>query len=123
MPAPGFRDFGRAGWEGIARGVGNYGYSWSCTPVTDDVTVRYLDFNTQNLNPSNAHNRGHGFQLRCLSGFIALRSLFIALYFVPGFFHHAPRSAKVAARRSIDRSWVSSISFGKKQAGSCPLLR
>ncbi len=44
-------------------------------------------------------------------------------YFSVGFFHHAPRSANVAANRSIDRSWVSSTSFGKKQAGSCPLLR
>ncbi len=67
MPAPGFRDFGRAGWEGIAGGIGNYGYSWSCTPVTGAVTVRYLDFSTQYLGPSHAHNRGHGFQLRCLS--------------------------------------------------------
>ena len=66
-PAPGYRDFGRAGWVGIARSLGNHGYSWSCTPVTDDVTVRYLDFNTQGLIPSIAHNRGHGFQLRCLS--------------------------------------------------------
>ncbi len=66
-PAPGYRDFGRAGYEGVARYGGNYGFSWSCTPVTDDVTVRYLDFSTQNLDPSNAHNRGNGFQLRCLS--------------------------------------------------------
>ncbi|WP_300646750.1 hypothetical protein [uncultured Rikenella sp.] len=47
--------------------VGNRGYSWSCTPVTGDVTVRYLDFNTQSLHPSGAHSRAHGFQLRCLS--------------------------------------------------------
>ncbi len=66
-PAPGYRDFGRAGWVGIARSLGNHGYSWSCTPVTGDVTVRYLGFATQNLTPSYAHNRGHGFQLRCLS--------------------------------------------------------
>ncbi len=65
-PAPGYRAFGRAGWEGIARTIG-YGYSWSCTPVTDDVTVRYLDFDTQTLYPSYAHYRGPGFQLRCLS--------------------------------------------------------
>ncbi|WP_297832877.1 hypothetical protein [uncultured Rikenella sp.] len=47
--------------------VGRNGYSWACTPVTDDVTVRYLDFYTQYLYPSNAHYRGHGFPLRCLS--------------------------------------------------------
>ncbi|WP_294598983.1 hypothetical protein [uncultured Rikenella sp.] len=66
-PAPGYRDFGRTGWEGIARGIGNNGCSWSCTPVTGDVTVRYLAFGTQDLYPSYAHNRAHGFQLRCLS--------------------------------------------------------
>ncbi|WP_294600443.1 hypothetical protein [uncultured Rikenella sp.] len=47
--------------------VGYGGYSWSCTPVTGAVAVRYLDFDTQSLYPSRAHNRGHGFQLRCLS--------------------------------------------------------
>ncbi|WP_299457475.1 hypothetical protein [uncultured Rikenella sp.] len=62
-PAPGSRGRG----EGALWSVGNGGYSWSCTPVTGDVTVRYLDFYTQNLYPSGAHNRGHGFQLRCLS--------------------------------------------------------
>ncbi|WP_300828329.1 hypothetical protein [uncultured Rikenella sp.] len=67
ISAPGYRDFGRAGWEGIARDIGRNGCSWSCTPVTGDVTVRYLDFYTQYLSPSRAHNRGHGFQLRCLS--------------------------------------------------------
>ncbi|WP_297831665.1 hypothetical protein [uncultured Rikenella sp.] len=65
--APGYRDYGRASYEGVARSVGNSGYSWSCTPVTGDVTVRYLGFYTQGLYPSNAHYRGHGFQLRCLS--------------------------------------------------------
>ena len=35
--------------------------------MTGDVTVRYLGFATQNLTPSYAHYRGHGFQLRCLS--------------------------------------------------------
>ncbi|WP_297832382.1 hypothetical protein [uncultured Rikenella sp.] len=65
--APGYRDFGRAGYEGVARSVGNHGYSWSCTPVTGGVTVRYLGFYMQELGPGSAHNRGHGFQLRCLS--------------------------------------------------------
>ncbi|WP_300829386.1 hypothetical protein [uncultured Rikenella sp.] len=48
-------------------GAGNYGYSWSYTPVTGGVTVRYLVFDTQGLYPSGVHNRGLGFQLRCLS--------------------------------------------------------
>ncbi|WP_300828717.1 hypothetical protein [uncultured Rikenella sp.] len=65
--APGFRDFGRAGYEGITRSVGNYGFSWSCTPVAGDFTVRCLDFSTQGLHPSGAHYRAIGFQLRCLS--------------------------------------------------------
>ena len=67
VPAPGYRDYGRTGWEGIARTISSYGYSWSCTPVTGDVTVRYLDFYTRNLYPSNANYRSHGFLLRCLS--------------------------------------------------------
>ena len=66
-PAPGYRDFGRTGYEGVARYIGDNGYSWSCTPVAGDVTARYLAFYTQSLYPSLAHNRGHGFQLRCLS--------------------------------------------------------
>nr|WP_297830486.1 hypothetical protein [uncultured Rikenella sp.] len=64
--APGFRDPGHHGLFGTLVYVGSYGYSWSCTP-RGDATVRYLDFNTQTLNPSRAHYRGHGFQLRCLS--------------------------------------------------------
>ena len=66
-PAPGYRDFGRTGYEGVAKSIGNDGYSWSCTPVTDGVTVRYLGFYTQSLNASYADSRAHGFQLRCLS--------------------------------------------------------
>ena len=62
-PAPGYRGNG----EGALWGVGHSGYSWSCTPVTDGVTVRSLDFYTQYLSPSGAHGRAHGFQLRCLS--------------------------------------------------------
>ena len=65
--APGYRDFGRTGWEGIAGSIGYYGSSWSYTPVTGDVTVRYLGFYTQHLNPSGAGSRGYGFPLRCLS--------------------------------------------------------
>ncbi|WP_297830246.1 hypothetical protein [uncultured Rikenella sp.] len=53
--------------EGTARYVGNGGYSWSCTSMKKEVTVRYLDFHTKSFNPSNSSNRSHGFQLRCLS--------------------------------------------------------
>ncbi len=62
-PAPGSRGYG----EGALWGVSNDGYSWSCTPVTDDVTVRFLGFSTQSLYPSSAHHRACGFPLRCLS--------------------------------------------------------
>ena len=61
--APGFRTNG-----GGALNHGGYkGYCWSCTPVTDGVTVRYLDFGTQYLYPNYVLYRGYGFQLRCLS--------------------------------------------------------
>ena len=63
-PAPGYRDFGRTGYEGVARNVGNNGYSWSSS--VSGSNGFYLNFNTTNLNPSNANNRGHGFQVRCL---------------------------------------------------------
>ncbi len=62
-PAPGYR----SSYSGTPVNAGYYGYSWSCTPMTGNVTARYLDFDTQDLAPSYAHNRGHGFQLRCLS--------------------------------------------------------
>ncbi len=64
VPAPGYRDFGRTGYEGVARNVGNNGYSWSSS--VSGSNGFYLNFNTTNLNPSNANNRGHGFQVRCL---------------------------------------------------------
>ncbi|WP_300681637.1 hypothetical protein [uncultured Rikenella sp.] len=62
-PAPGYRHRD----TGDLSGIGYLGYSWSYTPVTGDITVRYLDFRTQALYTSAAHYRGHGFQLRCLS--------------------------------------------------------
>ena len=64
-PAPGFRDFGRTGYEGVARSIGHYGYSWSST--VSGSNGEYLDFYTQDLSPSYASYRGHGLQLRCLS--------------------------------------------------------
>ena len=49
--------------------VGNNGYSWSSTSYDsgDHYRGMYLNFGTQNLNPSSANYRGYGFQLRCLS--------------------------------------------------------
>ena len=68
VPAPGYRDFGRAGDEGEIRNVGNNGMSWSST--VSGTNAFFLNFNTTNLNPSNANNRAHGFQVRCLQAFI-----------------------------------------------------
>ncbi|WP_294600079.1 hypothetical protein [uncultured Rikenella sp.] len=45
--------------------VGRYGYSWST--AVSGTNGMFLDFTAQSLNPSGAVNRGHGFQLRCLS--------------------------------------------------------
>ncbi len=67
-PAPGYRDYGRTPNEGIACGVGNYGYSWS-SAVSGTYSV-WLDFNTTHVNPSHKHGRAHGFQVRCLQEFI-----------------------------------------------------
>ncbi|WP_297627528.1 hypothetical protein [uncultured Rikenella sp.] len=66
---PGFRDYGRTGWEGIARHIGDYGYSWSSTSYDSGDLYRGqdLNFGVAYLYTSNAHYRGHGLQLRCLS--------------------------------------------------------
>ncbi|WP_300727912.1 hypothetical protein [uncultured Rikenella sp.] len=45
--------------------VGNGGYSWAST--VSGSNGMNLNFGVTWLNPSSAHNRGHGFQLRCLS--------------------------------------------------------
>ena len=67
-PAPGYRDFGRTRYEGVARSIGDGGYSWSAVPYgIGGITIRYLDFNSQFLSPCNTHYRGIGYQLRCLS--------------------------------------------------------
>ncbi|WP_297624723.1 hypothetical protein [uncultured Rikenella sp.] len=50
---------------GALTNVGNNGYSWSSS--FSGTSGVFLNFNTQNLNPSNVNNRGHGLQLRCLS--------------------------------------------------------
>ncbi|WP_300829043.1 hypothetical protein [uncultured Rikenella sp.] len=65
MPAPGFRDAGSNGRLGAPAGVGDGGYSWSSS--FSGTSGVFLTFSTQYLGPSHAHNRGHGFQLRCLS--------------------------------------------------------
>ncbi|WP_294600442.1 hypothetical protein [uncultured Rikenella sp.] len=64
-PAPGYRDFGRTGWKGIARDIGYNGYSWSS--AVSDTGGMNLDFHVAWLNPSYASGRANGFQLRCLS--------------------------------------------------------
>ncbi|WP_294596475.1 hypothetical protein [uncultured Rikenella sp.] len=63
-PAPGYRDFGRKGWEGITRGIGNGGYSWS---LLAGNTNGMLSFDMTWLNSSGSDYRAYGFQLRCLS--------------------------------------------------------
>ncbi|WP_300829596.1 hypothetical protein [uncultured Rikenella sp.] len=67
--APGYRNFGRGGGEGIARNIGNSGFSWSSTSYDSDdhYPGMYLNFSVTYLNPSHASNRAYGFQLRCLS--------------------------------------------------------
>ncbi len=67
-PAPGYRDAGNNGLFGALGGVGNNGYSWS-SAVSGTNALR-LNFNSTNLDPSNATNRAHGFQVRCLQVFI-----------------------------------------------------
>ncbi|WP_300828214.1 hypothetical protein [uncultured Rikenella sp.] len=63
VPAPGYRGCS----EDELWYVGSHGYSWACTPVTGDGTVRYLASEPGMFNPSYVGNRGHGLQLRCLS--------------------------------------------------------
>ena len=48
--------------------VGNNGFSWSSS-VDGGINGLDLNFNSTNLNPSNANNRAHGFQVRCLQAF------------------------------------------------------
>ncbi len=64
-PAPGYRDYGRTGYEGALRSVGYLGYSWSS--AVSGIGGQFLWFNAQDLVPSYTHHRAHGFQLRCLS--------------------------------------------------------
>ncbi|WP_294600746.1 hypothetical protein [uncultured Rikenella sp.] len=64
-PAPGYRDFGRTGWEGIAKEIGNDGFSWGSTVSGASGMTFY--FYSQSLLPNSVLSRGHGLQLRCLS--------------------------------------------------------
>ena len=63
-PAPGYRDFGRTGYEGVARYVGGSGCSWSSS-ASDSRGVG-LNFYSTDLDPVYTHARGHGLQVRCL---------------------------------------------------------
>ncbi len=60
-PAPGFRNHG----EGVARSIGNVGYSWS-SPASSTLGMS-LGFGTTWLYPNYVGNSAFGFQLRCLS--------------------------------------------------------
>ncbi len=64
-PAPGYRDFGRTGYGGVARLVGYFGFSRSS--ATSGLYGLCLDFHMTSLDPSCSDYRGYGFQLRCLS--------------------------------------------------------
>ncbi|WP_294600769.1 hypothetical protein [uncultured Rikenella sp.] len=75
MSAPGCR--GSA--SGALGNIGNNGYSWSS--AVSGTNGVFLNFNTQNLNPSNVNNRGHGLQLRCLSVFIPFADCLFCVIF------------------------------------------
>ncbi len=72
-PAPGYRDFGRAGYEGVAGGVGAGGYTW-CSSVVGQGG-EYLHFDLTSFNPSRVNGRAHGFSVRCLQHLLALCSV------------------------------------------------
>ncbi|WP_294600444.1 hypothetical protein [uncultured Rikenella sp.] len=63
--APGYRDYGRTGYEGIIRRGGYSGYSWSS--ATGGIGGLDLNFYSQSLTASRSDSRAYGFQLRCLS--------------------------------------------------------
>ncbi|MCC8062675.1 MAG: hypothetical protein LIO68_05465 [Rikenellaceae bacterium] len=56
--------------DGALGGVGHNGYSWSS--AVSGTNGVFLDFNSSWLNPSNANNRAHGLQVRCLQAFIGI---------------------------------------------------
>ncbi|WP_294593266.1 hypothetical protein, partial [uncultured Rikenella sp.] len=59
-PAPGYRDFGRTGYGGVARLVGYFGFSWSSAfyDSGDHYRGLCLDFHSQSLDPSCSDYRG-----------------------------------------------------------------
>ena len=59
-------------YTGVLTNVGERGYSWSSTVSGTDGL--YLSMNATWVNPSNANNRAHGFQVRCLQHLSALCS-------------------------------------------------
>ncbi|WP_304708629.1 hypothetical protein [uncultured Rikenella sp.] len=65
-PAPGYRDYGRTGYEGVAGNVGGEGTVWSAS-VPSGTQGMNSNFHVSWLYPSNANYRGYGFLLRCLS--------------------------------------------------------
>ena len=64
--APGYRDYGRTVYEGVAGNVGGEGTVWSAS-VPSGTQGMNLNFHVSCLYPSNANYRGYGFLLRCLS--------------------------------------------------------
>ncbi|WP_297623436.1 hypothetical protein [uncultured Rikenella sp.] len=63
--APGFRDSGSNGRLGAPGNIGREGNSWSS--AINNTNAIYFLFDMQRLHYSRTDNRGHGFQLRCLS--------------------------------------------------------
>ena len=65
VPASGYRYY----TSGVLGGIGHYGYSWSSTTnrTVSGIYGRFLWFNSQGLDPSDANDRATGRQLRCLS--------------------------------------------------------
>ncbi|WP_300829498.1 hypothetical protein [uncultured Rikenella sp.] len=52
---------------GDLTGVGNEGTVWSASVPDGSTHAWRLLFNAAGMHPSNAYDRGTGFQLRCLS--------------------------------------------------------
>ncbi len=71
VPAPGYRDYGRTGYEGDVRSIGNEGSVWSGTAESGSTNAFRLLFICTSMVPENGVTRGHGFQVRCLQAFIA----------------------------------------------------
>ena len=68
-PAPGYRVY----HTGALDAVGSGGYIW-CSSVSGTYSV-YLVSDMSTIDPSHAHGRGHGLQVRCLQHLLALCSV------------------------------------------------